>query len=118
VLRDHFDDDAEEALVLFPLHRTGALDALDEHLDVAIGQLQALHDIRDAPHREDIGRLRIVHRGIMLRGQENPLVLHQRMLERARGRRTADDERHHHVRKHDDVAQRDYWESFVEFHGE
>jgi hypothetical protein len=107
VLRDHLDDDAVEALVFLPLHRARPLDALDEHLDVAIRQLQALDDVGDAAHREDIRRLRIVDGGVVLRREKDPLVLHQRVLQRPRRRRPADDERHHHVRKHDNVAERD-----------
>jgi hypothetical protein len=53
----------------------------------------------------------------VLRREKNPLVLHERMLERARGRRPADDERHHHVREHDDIAKGDNRERFVKFHG-
>ena len=111
-LRDDLDDDAVEALVFLPLHGPRPLDAFDQHLDVAVGQLQALDDVRHAAHREDVGRLRVVDRGVVLRGQENPLVLHQRVLERAGGRGPSDDERHHHVWKHDDVAERDDREEF------
>ena len=112
----HLDDDAVEALVFLPLDGAGALDPLDQHLDVAVGQLQALDDVGDAAHREDVGRLRVVDRRVVLRGEEDPLVLDERVLERARRRRPPDDERHHHVREDDDVAERNDRESFVEFH--
>ena len=78
-----FDRDAVEALVFLPLDGARALDALDQHLDVAVGQLQALDDVRHAAHRVDVVRLRIVDRRVVLRGEEDPLVLHERMLERA-----------------------------------
>jgi hypothetical protein len=108
VLRDHLDHDTVEAFVFFPLDRPCALDPFDEHFDVAVGQLQALDDVGDAAHGENIGRLRIVDRGVVLGGEKDPFVLHQRMLERAGRGRAPDDKRHHHVRKHDDVAERDY----------
>ena len=82
-LGQHLHDDAVEALVFLPLDGAGAIDALDEHFDVAIGQLEALDDIGDAAHRVDVVRLRVVDGRVVLRGQEDPLVLHQRMLERA-----------------------------------
>ena len=105
LLRDHLHGDAEEALVFLPLDGAGALDALDQHLDVAVGQLQRLDDVRDAAHRVDVRRLRIVDRGVVLRGEEDLLVGRQRMFERAGRRRPSDDERHHHVREDDDVPQ-------------
>jgi hypothetical protein len=37
------------------------------------------------------------------------------MFERADGRGATDDERHHHVRKDDDVAEWNYRERFVDF---
>ena len=113
LLRDHLDGDAVEALVFLPLHRAGALDALDEHLDVPVRQLQRLDDARHTAHRVDVGRLRIVDRGIVLRGEEDLLVGRQRVLEGARRRRPSDDERHHHVRKDDDVPKRNDGEGFV-----
>ena len=118
LLRDQLHRDPVEALVFLPLHGAGALDALDEHLDVAVGQLQRLHDVGHAAHRVDVGRLRIVDRRVVLRGEEDLLVGRERMLERARRRRPSDDERHHHVREDDDVPQRDDGERFVLIHGD
>ena len=117
LLRDDLHRDAVEALVFLPLDGAGALDALDEHLDVAVRQLQRLDDVRHAAHRVDVGRLRIVGRRVVLRGQEDLLVGRERMFERARRRRPSDDERHHHVRKDNDVPQRDDRERFVLIHG-
>ena len=115
LLRQHLDDDAVEALVFLPLDRARAIDALDQHLDVAVGQLQALDDVGDAAHRVDVFGPRVVDRRVVLRREEDALVLEQRVLERARRRRPSDDERHHHVREHDDVPQRDDREGFVDF---
>ena len=117
LLGQDLDDDAVEALVFLPLDRAGALDALDQHLDVAVGQLQALDDVGDAAHRVDVVRARVVDRRVVLRGEEDPLVLEQRMFQGARGRRPSDDERHHHVRENDDVPERNDWECLVDFHG-
>ena len=103
-LRDDLHHDAVEALVFLPLDRARALDALDQHLDVAVGQLQALDDVGDAPHRVDVVRLRLVGRGVVLRGEEDALVLPERVLQRARRRRPSDDERHHHVREDHYIA--------------
>ncbi len=115
LLRQHFDHDAVEALVFFPLDRARAVDAFDEHLDVAVGQLQALDDVGHATHGKDVFGPGIVDRRIMLRREEDALVLEQRMFECARGRRSPDHERHHHVRENDDVAQRDDREGLVNF---
>ena len=116
LLRQHLDDDAVEALVFLPLDGAGAIDAFDQHLDVAVGQLQALDDVGDAAHRVDVVRPRVVDRRVVLRGEEDPLVLQQRVFERAGGRRPSDDERHHHVREDDDVPERDDGEGLVDFH--
>ena len=115
LLRQHLDDDAVEALVFLPLDGARAIDAFDQHLDVAVGQLQALDDVGDAAHRVDVFGPRIVDRRVVLRRQEDALVLQQRVLERARRGRPSDDERHHHVREDDDVPQRDDREGFVDF---
>ena len=50
--------------------------------------------------------------GVVLRRQEHALVLAERVLEGADGRRPPDDERHHHVREDDQVPQRERWGGF------
>ncbi len=114
--RQDLHHDAEEAPVLFPLDGPGALDALDEHLDVAVGQLQALHDVADAAHRVDVLRLGVIGRRLVLGREKDALLLAQGMLERPRRGGPPDDERDHHVRKDHEVAQRNDWEGFVDFH--
>ena len=111
----HLDDDAVEALVFLPLDDARAIDALDQQLDVAVGQLEALHHVGDAAHRVDVLGRRVVDGRVVLGGQEDPLVLRQRMLQRADGRRASNHERQHHVRENDDVAEWDDWERFVDF---
>ena len=116
VAGEHLHDDAEEAAVLLPLDGAAAVGALDEELDVAVGQLQALHHVRHAAHRVDVLRLRVVDLRVVLGREEHPLVLVQGVLEGADRRGPADDERHHHVREHDQVPQRDDRKGLVEFH--
>ena len=78
--------------------------------------LAAQHDAAvDDPGAEDVFGPRIVDRGIVLRREEDALVLEQRVFERPRRRRPPDDERHHHVRKDDDVAQRNDGKGLVNF---
>ena len=108
--------DTIEPLVFLPLDRAGAVEPFDQHFDVAVRQLQTLHDVGDTAHRVDILRLRVVGGGVLLRCEEDPLVFRQRVFERACRRRSSDDERHHYVRKHDDVAEWDNREGFVDFH--
>ncbi len=115
-LGHHLDDDAVEALVFLPLDGAGALDALDQHLDVAVGQLEALHDVGDAAHGVDVVGLGLVGGGVVLRGEENALVLAKRVLEGAGRRGPPDHERHHHVREDNDVPERDDRECLVQFH--
>ena len=114
-LRQDLDHHPVEALVFLPLDGPRAIHTLDEHLDVAVGQLQALDDVGHAAHRVDVLGARVVDRGVVLRRQEDPLVLEERVLEGARGARPSDHERHHHVRKHHDVPKRDDREGFVNF---
>jgi hypothetical protein len=116
VRRDRLHHDPVETFVFLPLDDARALDPFDQHLDVAAGQLEALDDVRHAPDGEDVGRLRVVDGGVVLHGDENPLVLHQRALEGPDGEGPADHERHHHVREHDHVAEREDREGFGEEH--
>ena len=97
-------------------YRAGAVEPFDQHLNVAVRQFQTLHDVGDTAHRVDVLGLRVVGRGVLLCRQEDPLVFRQRVFERACRRRSSDDERHHYVRKHDDVAEWDNREGFVDFH--
>ena len=112
----HLDDDAVEALVFLPLHGAGAVDAFDQHLDVAVRQPQALHHVGHAAHGVDVVGARIVHRGVVLGRQEDALVLRQGVLERPRGRRPSNHERHHHVGEYDDVPEGNDGQCLVDFH--
>ena len=83
-----------------------ARDAFDQHLHGAVGQLQKLQHGRERAGLIDgIGR-RIVVAGVLLRGKQDVLVGVHDLLERVDRLFTPDEQRHDHVREHDDVAQR------------
>ena len=116
LLGEHLDDDAEEALVFLPLDGAGAIDALDQHLDVAVGQLQALDDVGDAAHRVDVFGLRIVDRGVVLRGEKMRLSFISACSSARVELGPSDHERHHHVGK-TTTSQRDDRQRFEDFQG-
>ena len=90
----------------------GALDAFDQHLHGAVGQLEKLQHLGERADLVDrVGR-RIVVGRILLRDEQNALLLAHHFLERADRLLAADEERHDHVRKNDDVAQRQNGKSF------
>jgi hypothetical protein len=60
--------------------------------------------------------LRLVDRRVVLRREEDPLVLAERVLEAPRRGRPSDHERHHHVGEDHDVPERDDRERLVQFH--
>ncbi len=103
---DHANRSAEKAFVAGDLHDLGALGAFHQHLDIAVGQLHALHDIRERAYLVDFFRLGVVHGRVMLRDQENLLVAGQRVFQRAHGRFAAHDEGVHHLRENDHFPHR------------
>ncbi len=76
-----------------------ALQAFDQNLDVAVRQLEALHDVDDGADLVNLVRLRLVDAGVVLGGEEDPLVAGQRLFQRAHAGLAAHDERRHHVRE-------------------
>jgi hypothetical protein len=68
------DHRPEIALILAHRDDLAALHTLHQHLDVAVGQLQALDDVRHRSHAVDFIGTRLIDRGVMLRGQKNLLV--------------------------------------------
>jgi len=56
----------------------------------------------------DIVCLRVVHAGVFLRRQKNPLVVGIAQFERRDRFLPPDEQRDHHVREHDHVAQRQH----------
>ena len=101
--RVYRDDGPVEAF--FGSHRQQArpLDAFDQDLDVAVRKLEALDNRDDRADLVDLLRRGIVHRRVVLRGKENPLVSRQAVFERMNARWPPHDERRHHVRKDHDV---------------
>ena len=83
-----------------------ALDALDQHADGAVGQLQQLH--RGGDHAEVVERVAvgIVLARVELGDEEQLLVARHRRLERGDRFLAADEQGHDAVREHDDVAER------------
>ncbi len=75
------DHDLRVALLLAELQGAGAVEALHQHLDVAVGELEALHDAADRAQGVDLLRARVVAGGVVLRGEEDALA-----AERARAR--------------------------------
>ena len=88
------------------LAHLGALDALDQHLDGAIGQLEQLQDAGERTDLVDRVRRRIVVRRVLLRRQQDIGIGPHHLFQRLDRLFTADEERNDHVRKDHDVAQR------------
>src|SRR2546429_179259 len=74
------DRGSKEAFFRGDGKRPGALHAFHQNFDVAIGQLHALHDIRERSNRVDLFRFRVIHRTVVLRGEENLFVAAERLF--------------------------------------
>jgi hypothetical protein len=84
-----------------------ALDAFDQHLHGAVGQLQHLQDARDTTDLEHVVCTGLVLAGGLL-GHEHDLATgFHRRFQCLDGLGAADEQRDHHMREHDDVAQRE-----------
>ena len=84
----------------------GAADALDQHLDGAVGQLQQLQHRGQRADIEEVFGRRLVLAGVLLGDKQDLLVGAHHLFERADRLLAADEKRHDHVRENDDVAQR------------
>jgi hypothetical protein len=96
----------DEVLALLP-HLAGmrTLQALDQHLHGAVGQLEHLQDGRDAADVKEVLGLGLVLGGGLLGHQHDlPARLHGR-LERLDGFGSPDEQRDDHMRKHHHIAQ-------------
>ena len=98
----------EELGVLGIVGDAGALATLDQHFHGAVGQLQELQHGADGADGIDVFGLRIVLGGILLGREKDLLVVLHHILERTHGFLSADEQRHDHMREHDDVTQRQY----------
>ena len=106
LLGDRLGEGLEEGLVLGEAQDARALAALDQHLDRAVGQLQELQHRADGADGVDVVGRGIVLGGVLLGDQQDLLVVLHHVFERAHRLLAADEQRHDHVREHDDVAQR------------
>ena len=80
----------------------------DQHLDRAIRQFEQLQDRRDRTDAIDVVGGRIVLGRVLLRHQQDLLVVLHHGFKRANRFLAADEEWHDHVREHNDVAQRQH----------
>ncbi len=105
-------DDLGLGLVIFRAvavaDHAGALGALDQHLHRAVGQLEQLKHARERADLVDRAGRRIVVRRVLLGRQQNERVRAHDLFERLDRLLAADEQRDDHVRKHDDVAQRQH----------
>ncbi len=83
-----------------------ALRTFDQHLDGTVRQFEELQYLRDGADLVDRGGFRFIVGGVLLRDEQNALVLAHHFLERANGLLTPDEKRNDHVREDDDVAER------------
>ncbi len=85
-----------------------AFGAFDEDFDGAIGQLQELQDRRQRANVIKVLGLRIVEIGLLLCNQEDFLAGVHGAVQCDDGLLAPDEQRDHHVRIHDNVAQRQH----------
>ena len=111
-IRRRADHGAEEAFVIGDGNNFGALHALDQHFDVAIGQLQTLNDVDNRTDRVNLVRFGFVDGSIVLGGEEDFLVAGHSLFERLHARFASHYERGHHVRKDDHVADGHHRQTF------
>ena len=83
-----------------------ALQALDPDFDVAVLQLQALHDIDNGADLVDFTGFGLIHAGVMLRSQKDLLVRGKCCLQRLYAGFAAHYEGGHHKREDDHIADR------------
>ena len=97
----------EKLLSIGKAYDAGPLAAFDQHLYGAIRKLQELQDRRHRPDRENIPRRGVVLSGILLSHQEDLSVVFHDVFERAHRPLASHEQRNDHVRKYDDIAQRE-----------
>ena len=105
IVLDRLGIGLEEVLGVGVLADPCPLAAFDKHLNGPVRQLQQLQHRPDGADGIDIRRCRIVLRRVLLRDQKDLLVVLHDVLEGANRLIAANEERHNHVRKDDDVAQ-------------
>ena len=84
--------------------RLGALDALDQDLDVAVGHFDALHDAADGADLVDVLGFGLVDGGVVLGGEKDLAVAAEGFFEGADTGLAAHDEGRHHIGEDDHIA--------------
>ncbi len=103
---ENFGIGLEELFVLGELLDPRAAAAFDEDLHGAVGQLEQLQNGADGTDHVDIIGAGIVLSGILLGDEQDLLVVFHDVFQGAHGLLAPDEQRHDHVGKHHDVAQR------------
>ena len=80
--------------------------AFDQHLHRAVGQPHQLYHRAQRADLKDILRLRVFDRGFLLGGQNDVLIIVDRLLQRLYRLFAADKKRYDHFRINDNVTQR------------
>jgi hypothetical protein len=95
------------------------LEPFDQHLHGAVGELQELQHAGERTDLIDRFRARIVIGRVLLRCQQDQRVVLHHFFEGADRLLAANEQRHDHVRKNDDVAKRQYGigVAFAEYDG-
>ena len=96
----------EERRILAELDDPRASAALRQHLDRAVRQLEKLKHRADHADGMDVLRRGVILGGIFLSNEKDLLIVLHHGFERRDGLFSADEQRHDHVRKDDDVPQR------------
>src|SRR5580704_17255902 len=87
----------EKAVTIADVCGLGALHAFNQNLDVAIGHLDALHDVADGADLVDFLGLGLIDGGVMLGGEKDLAVAVESLFEGAHARLAAHDEGGHHI---------------------
>ena len=96
----------EEVRIVGVFENPRPIAALDQHLDGAVRQLEELQHGSDRADPMDVVRRGIVLAGVLLRHQQDLLVVLHDVFQRPDRFLAADEQRHDHVGENHDVAQR------------
>src|SRR6185312_511936 len=102
LLLERLGERLEERRIVGETEDARAVAALDQHLHGAVGQFEKLQHRADGADAEQVGGGRLVLLGVLLRDEQNLLVVLHHVLERAHGFLAPDEQRNDHMRKNDD----------------